>query len=71
MYDDYMTTEELAKFIGVSKSLVEKWRRKGWLLPDVIGHDKRWRAKTYYYSKEHVLQLASVYVNKNTHRVHF
>ena len=64
-YDDYMNTEELAKFIGVSKQTVIKWRQKGWLMPDVIGHGKNRRSGVYYYSKEHVLQLASVFVKKN------
>lgn len=64
-YDDYMTTAETAEFLKVSKRTVEKWRAKGWLMPDVIGHDRRGRRGAYYYSKEHVLQLASVYRKKN------
>lgn len=65
MHDDYMNTEETAAFLKVSKSLVEKWRRKGVFLPDVIGHDKRGRGKAYYYSRERILQLASVFKKKN------
>ena len=67
MNDEYMNTEELAKFIGVSKSLVEKWRNKGWLMPDVVGHGKNGHSNVYYYSKEHVMQLASVYLNNDAH----
>ena len=70
MHDEYMNTEELAKFIGVSKSLVEKWRNKGWLMPDVVGHGKNGHSNVYYYSKEHVLQLASVYLNNDAHATH-
>ena len=62
MYDDYMNTAETANFLKVSPSLVKKWRKKGWLLPDVIGHGKNGRGKAFYYSKERILQLASVYV---------
>ena len=65
MHDDYMNTQEVADFLKVSKSLVEKWRRKGVFLPDVIGHDKRGRGRAYYYSKERILQLASVYKSKS------
>ena len=65
MYDDYMTTDELAKFIGVKRHTVEKWRKKGLLMPDVIGHGKNGRSGVFYYSKEHVLQLAAVYRKEN------
>ena len=64
MKDDYMTTTEAAEFLHVSKRTVEKWRSKGWLLPDIIGHDRRGRKGCYYYSKERILQLASVYQPK-------
>lgn len=69
MYDDYMTTAETATFLKVSPSLVKKWRRKGWLMPDVIGHGRNGRGKAYYYSREHILQLASVY-NPNFRETH-
>ena len=65
MHDDYMTTQEVADFIGVHRRMVEKWRKKGWLMPDVIGHGKNGRGGVYYYSKERILQLASVYRKKN------
>ncbi len=65
MHDDYMTTQETADFLGVKRHTVEKWRKKGWLMPDAIGHGKNGRGGVYYYSKEHVLQLASVYRKKN------
>ena len=64
MYDDYMNTEETAKFLGVRRHTVEKWRKKGVLMPDVIGHGKNGRSGVYYYSKEKILQLAAVYCNR-------
>ena len=64
MYGDYMTTAETAKFLKVSPSLVKKWRNKGWLMPDAIGHDRNGRGKAYYYSKERILQLAGVWLTK-------
>lgn len=69
MHDDsnYMTTAETAAFLKVSQSTVKKWYKKGWLLPDVIGHDKRGRGRAFYYSRERILQLASVY-QKNLSR---
>lgn len=69
MYDDYMNTEETANFLGVKRHTVEKWRKNGILMPDVIGHGKNGRGGVYYYSKERILQLASVYVkNDNCNR---
>ena len=70
MYDDYMNTKETATFLKVSKSLVEKWRKKGWLMPDVIGHGKNGHHDVFYYSKERILQLASVYLNNDAHSTH-
>ena len=61
---DYMSTAETATFLNVSQSTVKKWYKKGWLLPDVIGHDKRGRGRAFYYSRERILQLASVYQKK-------
>ena len=65
MQDDYMNTEETANFLGVTRKAVEYWRKKGWLMPDVIGHGKNGRGGVYYYSKERILQLAAVYTKGN------
>ncbi len=67
-YDDYMTTQETATFLGVCRRTVERWRSSGALLPDVIGHGKNGRGGVYYYSKERVLQLASVYTPHKGYR---
>jgi uncharacterized protein (DUF927 family) len=61
MHDDYMNTEETAKFLGVTKQTVIYWRKKGVFLPDIIGHGKNGRDGVYYYSKKHILQFSSVY----------
>lgn len=68
MYDDYMNTKETATFLKVSKTTVEKWRKKGWLMPDVIGHGKNGHHNVFYYSRERILQLASVYLNNDANR---
>ena len=47
MHDDYMTTQETADFLGVKRHTVEKWRKKGWLMPDAIGHGKNGRGGVY------------------------
>ena len=62
---EYFTTQEVADFIGVSKQTVEKWRKKGIFMPDVIEHGKNGRSGVYYYDKEKVLQLKSVYHKQN------
>ena len=53
---NFYTTKEVAKFIGVTRQAVEKWRNKGWFNPDFTDLNG-----IFYYSGERVAQLKSVY----------
>ena len=53
---NFYRTTEVAKTIGVTRKAVEKWRNKGWFVPDFVDH-----TGVFYYSIERVMQLKSVY----------
>ena len=53
---DYMSTNDVAKIIGVDRTTVIYWRKQGLFTADMIDH-----AGVYYYTVERVTQLKAVY----------
>ena len=52
----YLSTEEVARYIGVDKSTVRLWRNKNYFNEDFVDHNGK-----YLYSTERVEQLKQVY----------
>lgn len=60
-YADYLTTEEVAKILGVNAKRIERWRDNKIFLEDIVDHDG-----TYLYSRERVKQFKKVFRTDKT-----